>query len=401
MPDAPKVDDRTKADIKAKIVMLVDERIDAMEGRISKDTEDQIAAAIKQALAGGKANGAKVWSAGGGVSARYVLRNLHDPKQVFEKGRLPAGGLRMDLDVGEASMRGQHSALRMRRKSYDVAQDVAGGRVEPVGVWFARYSMGVFRECGATVIDGPGRAKATVPNIGTFVLSEEAAVDESGRTKQGALSSADVVIKNFVAQSEYSHAAVEDVPGLASTVGMALEGAAMSTEDAQIYALIKTGANSDTAGTVQKVKTGAEDALPAAGALIDKLAEVKEKVRVADRGDFPGWVVSKSIERKLSTAGPAGTGTTTNDYAFDPSMGLTMLFGEPVKVSDHLGAGGTADDVTAIYGGHDSAIYIIVNELYMLMSEHAKLGAYTWYIAYRFAPHLANDVALAALVNEA
>ena len=400
MPDS---NNERKAQIKAVIHGLVDERIDGLKGELSLDMANQIEAGLKQALAMGKASSGRIYgvNSGGLTIPRYVLRSMHDPSAIFENGKLPAGGLRMDLDVGEASMRGQHSALRMRRKGYEVAQDVAGGRVSAIAPWFSPYSMGKFRYCGATVINGPGKATATVPNIGTFTFSEEATVNSS-RTSQGELSSADVVIKNFVAQAEYSHPAVEDVPGLSQMVGMSLEQAAASTEDAEIYALLKTGANATTAGTVGKVVTGSETALPAAGALIDKLAEVKESVSVANRGDMPCWVVSRGIERKLMTAGPTNTaGTTTNDYAIDPVLGLTMLFGEPVEVSDHMGAGTTADDLSAVYGGFDRAVYIIVNELYMLMSEHAKLGSYVWYAAYRFAPHLANDVALAGLVNEA
>lgn len=402
MPDP--IDDKTrKAQLKEVIHGFVDERIEAMEGRISKDMEDQISGSIKQALAAAGKSGGRIFTAGAGGLAmpRYVLRSMHDPREIFEKGKLPASGLRMDLDVGESSMRGQHSALRFRRKSYEVAQDVAGGRVEAIAPWYAPYSMGAFRNCGATVISGVGKAKVTVPNIGTFSYAEEATVNSS-RTSQGELSSAEVVIKNFVAQAEYSHPAVEDVPGLAGMVGMALEQAAASTEDAEIYKLLKTGANSGAAGTVGKVKTGSENALPGVGTLIDKLAEVKESVTVANRGDMACWVVSKGIERKLMTAGPQNTAATqTFDYAFNPRDGLTMLFGEPVEVSDHMGDGDTADDLSAVYGGFNRAVFICVNELYMIMTEHAKLGSYTWYSAFRFAPHLANDVAVAGLVNEA
>ena len=85
-------------------------------------------------------------------------------------------------------------------------------------------------------------------------------------------------------------------------------------------------------------------------------------------------------------------------YNFNPTMGLMTLWGFPVHVNDHCEDGGTANDVTCLFGNFRRGLGCGERvTLEVKVYEQTLPGALTFFARTRFAPAVNDPRAIIGL----
>lgn len=92
----------------------------------------------------------------------------------------------------------------------------------------------------------------------------------------------------------------------------------------------------------------------------------------------------------------------SSDYTFNQALGLNMLRGYPVVISDHMEDGDTASDVSAMFGNVRKFLITITRESMVFeQNPYARTGSMTFFARHRFVPMVWDDKACVGLYSAA
>jgi len=219
--------------------------------------------------------------------------------------------------------------------------DVAGGSVGAGQLIHTLVQANPFREYGTVIQTGSGSIK--LPILSSAAFASEAN-NNASRTAGGSLTSTTVVVENWVAQNEISKPAAEDIPGLDAIMASHMTQSAGYAEAGDAVSVL-------SAASFTAVNTGAAAALPAATAIIGKLADVASNLSSAYL-PRAAWYMSRAA---LAVARQSND-TVLN---FDPSQGLFTIFGYPVVVVDLMASGSTAGDNSVYFGDMSRGLAVV------------------------------------------
>ncbi|MCY4469407.1 MAG: hypothetical protein OXC08_11835 [Thiotrichales bacterium] len=367
--------DKARAMVRDAVSEQVAAEMAEEKDAIRREVEDMATGAIKQALASaGKVRGLAERKAG----LPEMNFMVPDGSRARQKGESGTFHLRIPTAPNQVLW----PAKGMSTRSITDSEDVAGGVETSLEPWSPSYeSMSPFRAAGAVVKNVTGGV-VKVPAVGAFTMSNEAAhPGATDRTLQGALTSADTPILNYVAEALASEAAIMDVNGLADSIGMALMEAAMEVETTLTANAIITSAKAGGSGSIQVTPTGVADMLPAAANRIAKVSELKAAIPVARRGTMPAFVGHTAVESVLETAALSGQA----GYAFDASVGVDRLLKWPFYPTDSLEDGGAANEVSLVGGNFSRGVCILSRYIDVKVSDTTRMGAWTFFATHRTA----------------
>ena len=388
MPDK---DDKTRKELREKLNGIIDERFESLEGRLTRDLEDQVSSAIKQGLAAAGRGSARA-----GESRRYKWMTP-DGERARKHGEKGDFCMRIDLApwLGASAAIGAPGA-GYRAKSESDQTDVAGGDVTSTPPWYDDWEWAnPFRAAGCRVIEASGGV-VKLPNLADIVMNKEDAIP-ANRTVQGGVSSNDVVIENYAAETAFSDAAIMDIPSVSMAIQDQMMQAAMSRESTVCAAAFITSAKAAGATSVQTVATGVAAGLPTAANVVSKMSAMKLAVSPERRGMMPMFVLGEHIESRLELSALANEA----GYAFRPREGIDRVLSWPARVTSMFDDGKTANDISAGCGNWGSGRACISRYLDLRSSNITRMGFTTFYVAHRCASAILNGKSLIALQSMA
>ena len=252
-------------------------------------------------------------------------------------------------------------SMKLPRVKYHLdAEAVAGGRQDAIDAWTALVQGNPLRDL-VMVVQLMG-GTATLPNISAIAFANEANLPSgwprAGAATTGALANTDITLKNYVAETYVSNAAMQDVPGLREVIQFEMMQQWGNTQGAQLIAAAKASVRSSGTGTFAAVTSGVNDAVPTdatvLGKIIDMIAEVEAAYLMG---------ASFQIGRKLHSSLLKATSGSGGEYAFEPALGIRTIEGYPVRLNDHADASG-ANTVFGYFGNWRRG---------MILGEHASL----------------------------
>ena len=237
------------------------------------------------------------------------------------------------------------------KATLDQATDVAGAPVAGYETTYALAQGNPYRQDVTVIPMSAGTARLPVLNALTFTRTKSSNVPD--KTPQGnantALAFRPLNADLVEALIQVGNPTMEDLPGIRSAVEGELMQRYATNQAIDITANIKSSANGS--GGITAVPTGAAAALPAATAAVDKAADMVAAVSAPYRMGAV-WHISRAFEAVLNIARSSANG----EYAFNPAMGVMTLLGYPVRVNDSLEDGGTASDISAVFGSFRNGI---------------------------------------------
>ena len=227
------------------------------------------------------------------------------------------------------------------KAGYTDNTDVTGGTVDSNSLIHTLVQANPFRTYGSVIQTGSGSIK--LPQLSSAAFASEA-TNNASRTAGGSLSSTTVIVENWVAQNEISKPAAEDIVGLDNIMASHMTQSAGYAEAGDAVAAL-------AAASFTAVNTGAGTALPAAGAIVGKLADMAGELSSAYSANAK-WYMSRealAVVRKSND-------TVLN---FDPSQGVFTIFGYGVVIVDQLANGGTAGDNSVYFGDMAKGLAVV------------------------------------------
>ena len=217
-------------------------------------------------------------------------------------------------------------------KAYNDNTDVTGGRVEAIDVIHALEQGNFARMYGGVWNTTSGSIK--LPTLSGITFASEATVNTS-RTQGGTLGSVTAVVENLVGSVQVSKPSMEDINGLDMNISMLMMQEAAKKEAQDAVTIL-------AAGSFTAVNTGAATALPAANAIIGKMADMKAALSSAYLFNA-AFYVSREVYALL-----AKSNNTTLNY--NPARGVMTLFGFDVVTVDYFDDGNAAGENSAYFG---------------------------------------------------
>ena len=227
------------------------------------------------------------------------------------------------------------------KAGYTDNTDVTGGNVASGNLIHTLVQANPFRTYGTVIQTNSGSIK--LPQLSSVAFAAEATNNPS-RTAGGSLTSQTVVVDNFVAQNEISKPAAEDIMGLDAIMGSHMTQSAGFAESADAVAAL-------SAASFTAVNTGLATALPAATAIVAKLADMASNLSSAYTPNAK-WYMSREA---LSVVRQSND-TVLN---FDASLGLFTIFGYAVVIVDQIADGTTAADNSVYFGDMSKGLAVV------------------------------------------
>ena len=191
--------------------------------------------------------------------------------------------------------------------------------------------------------------------------------------------------------------AMQDLPGIRAVIEFEMMQRFSTSQGARVFAALKASVVAAGADSAGQVKTGAAAALPDAGDIVGKTADVVAAVPAAYRMGAT-WHISRTVEALLNKA-TSGTG---GEYAFNPGLGIMMLHGYPVRVNDQMEAGNAANHVSATFGAHRQGVILGERKtLTITDNPYTRPGWRTFYGDGRFEAGMWHAQAVAGLITKA
>jgi HK97 family phage major capsid protein len=265
----------------------------------------------------------------------------------------------------------------------------------------------------------PFRAQATVLNVsgGSIRLPNVTGVEfTSDSTVQtqaqllardtSAVVAKNVIIENWVSQMQFSRPSLEDIDGIRNTIAGLIVQKYSVAQAKDAAAVLKTQTQAATAGAgkvVWDVEPVTGTQLPINGAnIVGILSDLLATCDVAYRTNGV-FMVSSNVFAKLTESSIA----TGGGMVFDPTTGISRVFGYPVMINGYLDDGilldGTAVPVgsgkVAAYFGDFSRGLAICERKGLAIDEYDQTapGFNTYYADGRFKNSGWDDAALVGL----
>ena len=293
---------------------------------------------------------------------------------------------------------GKACAIEVPRVKYHVdAEAVAGGRQEALDVWVTLATGNPMRDL-VTVLQFAG-GTATLPAMSSIGFTEESSVPtnwpRAGSANTGALSSATLTLKNYVAETYFSQAAIDDVPGLRESVQFEMMQQWGTTEGSVIVSAMKASVTSSDAKSFAQVKTGVDNALPAKGDVLGKVADL---ISALD----PQYLMMAEFQigTALHAALMKETAGTNGDYAFNPDRGVREIEGYPVRLNGHIDKA-AAGAVMGYFGDFRRGVILGEGQRLIIADEYGQTrpGAITFFSNGRCVSGVRDYKAVAGLIE--
>ncbi|MCY4130500.1 MAG: phage major capsid protein, partial [Gammaproteobacteria bacterium] len=317
-------------------------------------------------------------------------RTAHDIKWKAERDE--QGGVSFELPL-------DHRMMVRAVTSIDSTPGAAEGHAP---VWFEPLNMNPFRPyCFMNRMTAPS-AQVPKGELGTFAARST----HGSRTYSGSLTEKQIQANNAELAAQFTEESFDDVMGLDAFIAMAMVQEWTQYEGTITYDAIKTSAVANSghstpgalADAVQFVKTDVDTTATTAlttALADDRLNALYKAVPQRHRARGAVWIISRAMEALVHELVQG----TNGDYWFDPRMGVDMIRGHPVVISDILPDNpSTKNDIYAIFGSFQGVWFSVLRDLYVRRYTETEPGTIIVLGRARVTADVINGTGLAALL---
>ena len=250
----------------------------------------------------------------------------------------------------------------------------AGASVGAEATWIKLAQFNPFRDTGMVMSASSGSFK--IPQLSGIAFASDtgAVVPVSGRTDGSTIADKTVVIENWSSYSQFSRPSLEDIDGIRGAISdMIVQqySVAQATDAANVLKSSRNAAAGATGGAIpvlggsnfslatgllkpQSVATGSGgSAGTLTGAnIVEALVSLMGQLDVPYRTNA-AFHVSTEVYGMLSDAK-----NTNSRLEFDPTTGITRLFGYPVILNSYVLGATTAADVPVYFGSFGNGLLL-------------------------------------------
>ena len=235
----------------------------------------------------------------------------------------------------------------------DAASSIPGAAVQGGMTWFSMKQGNPIRPY--VDIQNTSMGSVTNPVLQAIEPTAESIISDIGTGtgyKGGDPTSSTHALNPYPVRYPASEKSLEQIPTLQNRILAQILNAVSGAQGKECTEALVNAMN------IQNVKTGVNDALPAAaaihGKMIDLIAKVGPQFRESPACCFQVSVAVDALMRKVTANG-------NSEFAFDQSLGLFTFNGFPWKVNGYLSSQSAANQAYALFGNFFSSGVIYEN----------------------------------------